>query len=106
MEKFQETVMPRIRDYTRDLETHFNRTKINLDEWLDLKLQSPPIITPDMLEYLQALLVLGERDSVEPNGYTTDKLLELAEANGHKKGYLYAISFLVNNCEVMEERKS
>lgn len=101
-----ESVMPQVREYTKALECHFNRSKINVDEWIDERLRNPPPITPDMLEYLQALIVLGERDSVEPSGYSAEKMLELAEATGHKKGYLYAITYLVSNCETVKERES
>lgn len=98
--------IPRVRQYTQALSAHFNHTLLNVDEAMDARLANPPLVTPDTLEFLRTLIVLGERDSVEPTGYTTEKLLELAEANGHKRGYLYALTYLVSVLETVEERKN
>lgn len=106
MEHTLSAELPQVRQYTKALAAHYDKAVLNTDEWLDAQLANPPLVTPDVLEFLRALIVLGERESVEPSGYTTDKLLELAEANGHKRGYLYSLTYLVSVLETVEERKN
>ena len=100
-----EIKMPDIKPYAQQLTAYFSRTNYNVDEWLDSRLAARPLVTPDVVEYLKALVVSIERESVEPLGYNQEQLLELAEATGHKKGTLSILAYLLSNFETVEEIK-
>lgn len=94
--------IPKVLDYCRDLSRHYSKSSINVDANVEHRLQRRVYFTPEQLEFLQDLIVMGEREQVEVSGYTPDELMKMAEAKGHREGYLYALTYLTSIAETPE----
>lgn len=88
-----------VRDYCKNLSAHYNQKALDVDESLNERLQRKVMFTEEQVNFLRDLVVLGEREAVEVSGFDQASLLETAHQQGHKQGYLYALTYLINVAE-------
>lgn len=95
----QEEIKVAIKNYAAALSAHYNKELVDSEAALLQVLDNRPLFSPEQIRYLKAMLVLGSRETIEPQGYDGEALVKLAETVGHKRGYLYAITYLIDVAE-------
>lgn len=99
MEAIPDEGMPRVRDYAADLLRHYHANSISIPRQMELRLQAIPPFTREQLYFLRDLVAAAELEQIEPTTYNQEGFIKMAEQLGHKQGYIYALSYLIDNIE-------
>lgn len=88
-----------VKKYCAALSAHYNKQLVESEPALMARMDCKPLFPPDVIDFLRTMVVLGSRETIEPDGYDGEAMVRLAETVGHKRGYLYALTYLIDVAE-------
>lgn len=95
----EDSVKIEVKKYCAALSAHYNKELVDSEAALLARLDVKPIFPKDVIDFLKAMAALGSRETIEPEGYDGEAMVRLAETVGHKRGYLYALTYLIDVAE-------